>query len=320
MMLAVGLGPWGYALGIVHLLSHGFFKAGLFLGAGSVMHAMDDETDMRRFGGLFKKMPVTAVTFLLGYLAIIGFPGLSGFFSKDAIIDAAFQEGGWRGWVFGLAAAIGAGLTAFYMTRLVIMTFFGKSRWQELKNTEGNDYHPHEASPVMTIPMIVLAVGSVGAGAFLTLGHRLSNFLTPSLGELQERSAGPLSSTTVSILTLVLAALGVLVAFLVVGRRPVPVRKPEPVAWPVRAARNDLYGNTLNETLVARPGQWLTGALVFSDRKGVDGMVNGIAALFGGSSGRLRRLQTGFVRSYALSMLGGSILLIAALLLVRFSG
>jgi NADH-quinone oxidoreductase subunit L len=320
MMLAVGLGPFGYALAIVHLLSHGFFKAGLFLVAGSVMHAMDDETDMRRFGGLFRRMPITAVTFGLGYLAIIGFPFLSGFYSKDAIIDAAFQQPGWRGWVFGLAAVLGAALTAFYMTRLVLMTFFGKARWQELKNTDGEDYHPHEAPAVMTVPMIVLAVGSVGIGAFLTLGHRLSNFLTPTLGVLQDRSAGPISSTVVTILTLVLAALGVLVAFLVVGRRDVPVRRPEPVAWPVRAARNDLYGNAVNETLVARPGQWLTGALVFSDRKGVDGMVNGIAAMIGGSSGRLRRLQTGFVRSYALSMLGGSILLIAALLLVRFSG
>ena len=320
MMLAVGLGPFGYALGIVHLLSHGFFKAGLFLGAGSVMHAMDDETDMRKFGGLFRRMPVTAVTFGLGYLAIIGFPGLSGFFSKDAIIDAAFQQGGWQGWVFGLAAAFAAGLTAFYMTRLVLMTFFGEARWQNLKNAEGKDFHPHEAPANMTIPMIVLAVGSVGAGAFLSLGNRLANFLSPSLGELRERSNSPLPSAAVTILTLVLVALGVLVAWLVIGRRTVPVTRPEPVAWPVRAARADLYGNALNETLVARPGQWLTGALVFSDRKGVDGLVNGLAALFGGSSGRLRRLQTGFVRSYALSMLGGSILLIAALLLVRFSG
>ncbi|HEY3751215.1 MAG TPA: NADH-quinone oxidoreductase subunit L [Pseudonocardiaceae bacterium] len=320
MMLAVGLGPFGYALAIVHLLSHGFFKAGLFLGAGSVMHAMDDETDMRRFGGLFRRMPITAVTFGLGYLAIIGFPFLSGFYSKDPIIEAAFAQGGWRGWVFGLAAALAAGLTAFYMTRLVIMTFFGPARWQELKNTEGNDYHPHEAPASMTVPMVILAIGSVGIGAYLTIGNRLANWLTPSLGTLQKAENGPLSSIEVTIGTLVLAAIGVLVAILVVGRRQVPVTRPEPVAWPVRAARADLYGNALNETLVARPGQWLTGALVFSDRKGVDGMVNGIAALFGGSSGRLRRLQTGFVRSYALSMLGGSILLIAALLLVRFSG
>jgi NADH-quinone oxidoreductase subunit L len=321
MMLAVGLGPFGYALGIVHLLSHGFFKAGLFLGAGSVMHAMDDETDMRRFGALFRRMPVTAVTFGLGYLALIGFPFLSGYYSKDAIIDAAFAQGGWRGWVFGLAAALAAGLTAFYMTRLVIMTFFGPARWKDLRTADGGDYHPHEAPAVMTVPMVILAIGSVGAGAYLTLGHRLADWLTPSLGALQERtSGGSLSSGAVTALTLVLAALGVVVAILVIGRRQVPVRRPEPVAWPIRAARNDLYGNTLNETLLARPGQWLTGALVFSDRRGVDGLVNGIAKAFGGSSGRLRRLQTGFVRSYALSMLGGSILLIAALLLVRFSG
>jgi NADH-quinone oxidoreductase subunit L len=320
MMLAAGLGPFGYALAIVHLLSHGFFKAGLFLGAGSVMHAMDDETDMRRFGGLFRRMPITAVTFCLGYLAIIGFPGLSGYFSKDAIIDAAFAEGGWQGWVFGLATAIGAGLTAFYMTRLVIMTFFGKQRWRDLKTADGNDYHPHEAPAVMTVPMIILAIGSIGAGAYLTLGHRLANWLTPSLGALREQAKGPLSSTVLTIGTLVLVALGVVVAILVIGLRSVPVSRPEPVAWPVRAARSDLYGNALNETLVARPGQWLTGALVFADRMGVDGLVNGLAAAFGGSSGRLRKLQTGFVRSYALSMLGGSILLIAALLLVRFSG
>lgn len=328
MMLAVGLGPFGYALGIVHLLSHGFFKAGLFLGAGSVMHGMDDETDMRRFGGLFRRMPITAVTFGLGYLAIIGFPGLSGFFSKDAIIDAAFAQGGWRGWVFGLAAAIGAGLTAFYMTRLVIMTFFGQERWKDLKTADGGDYHPHEASPVMTVPMIILAIGSVGAGAYFTIGNRLANWLSPSLGALQVREAGPgstgttpaLSSTVVTVLTLVLVALGVLVAYLVIGRRPVPVTRPEPVAWPVRAARADLYGNALNEAVAARPGIWLSRALVFGDGKGVDGLVNGVAALFGGGSGRLRRLQTGFVRSYALSMLGGSILLIAALLLVRYSG
>jgi NADH-quinone oxidoreductase subunit L len=320
MMLAVGLGPFGYALGIAHLLTHGFFKAGLFLGAGSVMHAMGDETDMRRFGGLFRRMPITAVTFGLGYLAIIGFPGLSGFFTKDAIIDAAFAQGGWRGWVFGTAAALAAGLTAFYMTRLVIMTFFGKERWRELKTPDGDELHPHEAPPVMTVPMIVLAIGSVGAGAFLTIGNRLSSWLSPSLGELREQTAASPPTAVITALPLVLAAVGVLVAILVIGRRPVPVRRPEPVAWPVRAARADLYGNAVNETLVARPGQWLTGALVYSDRKGVDGMVNGIAALFGGSSGRLRRLQTGFVRSYALSMLGGSILLIAALLLVRFSG
>ncbi|HEY4455864.1 MAG TPA: NADH-quinone oxidoreductase subunit L [Pseudonocardiaceae bacterium] len=320
MMLAAGLGPFGYALAITHLLTHGFFKAGLFLGAGSVMHAMDDETDMRKFGGLFKRMRWTSVTFLLGYLAIIGFPFLSGYYSKDAIIDAAFNQPGWQGWVFGLAAVLGAGLTAFYMTRLVLMTFFGKERWKDLKSANGNDFHPHEASPVMVIPMVILAIGSIGAGAYLSIGHRLADWLTPSLGQLQERSAGPLSSVEITILTLVLAAIGVIVAFLTVGRRDVPVVRPERVSWPVRAARANLYGDAINETLIARPGLWLDRALVFGDKFGIDGAVNGIGILFRGSSSRLRKLQTGFVRSYALSMLGGAIVLIGALLLVRFSG
>src|SRR3989442_1852436 len=155
MMIAVGLGPFGYELGIMHLLTHGFFKAGLFLGAGSVMHGMNDEVDMRKYGGLRKYMPVTFVTFGLGYLAIIGFPGLSGFFSKDKIIEAAFARGGTEGWILGGTALLGAAITAFYMTRVMLMTFFGEKRWDPA------EYHPHESPKVMTIPMIALAVGSV---------------------------------------------------------------------------------------------------------------------------------------------------------------
>ncbi len=319
MVLAVGLGPFGYALGIAHLLAHGFFKAGLFLGAGSVMHAMDDNVDMRRYGGLARAMPITFVTFGLGYLALIGFPGLSGYFTKDAIIEAAFSAPGWQGWVFGLAAAIAAGLTAFYMTRLMIMTFFGEKRWEKLETRDGGHYHPHEAGLSMTVPMIVLALGSIGAGALLTYVLNLSGWLAPSLGELQEREGSVLSSTGVSVLVLVLAALGVVIAYLAVGRRPTPVERPEPVSLPVRAARRDLYANAINEAVIARPGTWMTRFLVFADNRGVDGLVNGTAAFLGGSSGRLRRLQTGFVRSYALSMLGGAVLVAAALLVVRFS-
>src|SRR5262249_9686397 len=150
MMLAVGLGPFGYALAIVHLLSHGFFKAGLFLGAGSVMHAMDDEGNIRRLGGLWRHMPITFVTFGLAWLAIIGFPFLSGYYSKDAIIEAAWGLEGWQGWLFGGAAVLGAGLTAFYMTRLMIMVFFGEERWRELTSEDGRAYHPHESPRVMT--------------------------------------------------------------------------------------------------------------------------------------------------------------------------
>ncbi|WP_460397828.1 NADH-quinone oxidoreductase subunit L [Actinophytocola sediminis] len=318
MMLAVGLGPFGFALGIMHLLTHGFFKAGLFLGAGSVMHAMNDEVDMRKYGGLARIMPVTFATFGLGYLALIGIPPFSGFFSKDAIIEAAFGEEGWRGWVFGGAALLAAGLTAFYMTRLMLMTFFGKQRWKELKSEDGRDFHPHESPAVMTVPMIVLAVGSVAAGWFFASGDTLAEWLSPSLGALREAEHTVLPHSLVPWLTVGLSLLGVLLAWLVVGRRDVPVLKPEPVSFPVRAARKDLYGNALNETLVARPGTWLARALVYVDNKGVDGLVNGIAAALGGSSGRLRRTQTGFVRSYAATMLGGTVLILVAFLAVRY--
>jgi NADH-quinone oxidoreductase subunit L len=318
MMLAVGLGPIAYALGIMHLVAHGFFKAGLFLGAGSVMHGMNDEVDMRKFGGLRKHMPITFVTFGLGYLALIGIPPLSGFFTKDAIIEAAFSQGGWRGWVMGGAALLGAGLTAFYMTRLMMMTFFGKERWKDLKSTDGRDFHPHESKAIMWVPMAVLAVGSVGAGFFFSQGDRFAEWLKPSVGELVEEHHAPFDAWVISAGAIVFSLLGVLIAWLIF-RRPVPVERPERVSFVTRAARKDLYGNALNETLVARPGTWLSRALVFVDNRGVDGAVNGLAASLGGGSGRLRRLQTGFVRSYALSMLGGTFLLLAALLLVRFS-
>jgi len=319
MMLAVGLGPFGFALGIMHLLTHGFFKAGLFLGAGSVMHAMNDEVDMRKYGGLARIMPVTFVTFGFGYLALIGIPPFSGFFSKDAIIEAAFGEPGWRGWVFGGAALLAAGLTAFYMTRLMFMTFFGKQRWKELKSEDGRDFHPHESSSVMTVPMIVLAIGSIGAGWFFAGGDRLADWLAPSLGSLEESETFVIDPALIPWLTVGLSLVGVLIAWLAVGRRDVPEVAPDPVSFPVRAARKDLYGNALNEALVARPGTWLARALVYVDNKGVDGIVNGIAAALGGSSGRLRRLQTGFVRSYAATMLGGSILVLIAFLAVRYA-
>ncbi|KAA5833721.1 NADH-quinone oxidoreductase subunit L [Saccharopolyspora hirsuta] len=316
MMLAVGLGPAGYALGIMHLLTHGFFKAGLFLGAGSVMHGMNDEVDMRKFGGLHRYMPITFATFGLGYLALIGFPFLSGFYSKDAIIEAAFGQEGWRGWVFGGAALLGAGITAFYMTRLVLMTFFGEKRWQNLTASNGKEFHPHESPTVMTAPMIVLAVGSVAAGMFFAGGDRLVGFLSPSLGELQESGHSAIPHAMIPVLTVVISALGALIAWLVVGRKPVPVERPARVSPIVRAARADLGGNALNDAIAVKPAFGLARGLVTVDEKGVDGAVNGVAGVLGFTSGRLRRWQTGFVRSYALSMLFGGIVVIAALMAV----
>jgi NADH-quinone oxidoreductase subunit L len=306
MMLAAGLGPAGYAFAIAHLLAHGFFKAGLFLGAGSVKHEMDDEVDMRRFGGLRKVMPITFVTFLFGYLAIIGVPPFSGFFTKDPIIEAAFDKGGTSGAILGTAALIGAGLTAFYMTRVMIMTFAGERRWDD-------KVHPHEAPPVMTSPMVVLALGSLCAGGFLIVDNRLVNFLAPVVGS-PPTSHGFL--TPVSGGSLALVIVGAAIAWVMYGRREVPVTAPAGSPLTV-AARKELYGNAINESLLMRPGQWLTRLSVYFDNRGVDGLVNTLAAAMGGTSGRVRRIENGFVRSYALLMFLGAALLVGALLLVR---
>jgi NADH-quinone oxidoreductase subunit L len=318
MFLAVGLGAGVYALGILHLLTHGFFKAGLFLGAGSVMHAMNDDVNMRHYGGLARLMPITFVTFTLGYLALIGFPFLSGFYSKDPIIEAAFAAGGIRGWLLGGAALLGAGLTAFYMTRLMLMTFFGEQRWKGKRSADGHDYHPHESPLTMTAPMVVLALGSVFAGFLLTSGERLAHWLTPSVGEFAEPHPEILSPLAITVGTLVVIALGVAVAWLRVGSRPVPVRAPVRVPAVVRLARADVGGNAINETLFARPGIALTRALTDLDTSAVDRTVSGSGTVLAAFSARARRTQTGFVRSYALSMLGGTFLVVAALLLVRF--
>ena len=311
MFLAVGLGPAGYAIGILHLLCHGFFKAGLFLGAGSVMHGMHDQVDMRRFGGLRKVMPVTFWTMMAGYLAIIGMIPFSGFFSKDKIIEAAYDKGGTSGWILGTCALVGAGVTAFYMTRLMVMTFFGPSRW-----TDDNS-HPHESPPVMTIPMIVLSIGSVAAGYLLVFGGSLQHWLEPSVGRSAEVGAHTISTWVLSAITLLVVGGGVLGGYFAVGRRAVPLVAPTRVSPVTVAARRNLYADAFNETVLMRPGQWLTRLSVWFDGRGIDGAVNGFAALVGGSSGRLRHAQTGFVRSYALTMLGGSVAMIAALLAVK---
>jgi NADH-quinone oxidoreductase subunit L len=311
MFLAVGLGGPAYAIGIFHLLTHGFFKAGMFLGAGSVMHGMNDQVNIRRFGGLIRYMPVTAITFGLGYLAIIGFPGFAGYFSKDLIIEAAFDRPGWTGWLFGGIALFGAGLTAFYMSRLYFLTFLGKPRWTD-------DVHPHESPRSMTVPMIVLAIGSV-AGGYVLKALGLFEWLNPVFGLAPDEHlhAERLSAAAVTAMTLVVVAAGIGIAYAMFLRRPVPVVAPAVTNPIVRAARNDLYANTVNEALFARPGQYLARALVYVDSRGVDGLVNGLAAMVGGTSSRLRRMQTGFVRSYALTMLGGAVLVVAALLVVR---
>jgi NADH-quinone oxidoreductase subunit L len=303
MMLAAGLGPAGYAFAIFHLLTHGFFKANMFLGAGSVMHGMNDDVNMRRYGGLRSVMTVTFVTFALGYLAIIGIPPFAGFWSKDKIIEAAFSESWWA----GLAALIGAGITAFYMTRLMLMTFMGERRWRD-------EAHPHESPPVMTVPLVILAILSAAGGLLFFVGGGIVEWLAPVVGE--EHHEPPIPVLALTALTIVVVLAGVLVAWRMYGTRRIPQEVPADVTALTRAARRDLYGDAVNEAVLMRPGQYLTRSLVFVDNRGIDGLVNGLAAFFGGSSSRLRRLQNGFVRSYALSMVGGAAVLVAALAVV----
>ncbi|TPQ23793.1 NADH-quinone oxidoreductase subunit L [Streptomyces sporangiiformans] len=329
MILAAGLGPIGYVFAIMHLVTHGFFKAGLFLGAGSVMHGMNDEVDMRRYGGLRKYMPITFVTFGLGYLAIIGFPGLSGFFSKDKIIEAAFAKGGTEGWILGSVALLGAAITAYYMTRVMLMTFFGEERWRHAPTpspaepsaepaaeTRG-EYevpHPHESPKSMTIPMIVLAFGSVFAGGFFSIGDRFMHWLEPVTGH--DHGHAPVSAMTVTLATMVVLVIGAGIAYVQYGRRPVPALAPRGSLL-TRAARRDLLQDDFNHVVLVRGGEHLTRSLVYVDHSLVDGVVNGTAASMGGLSGRLRKLQNGYARSYAVSMFGGAAVLIAVTLLMR---
>jgi NADH-quinone oxidoreductase subunit L len=305
MMLAAGIGPIGYGFAIFHLLTHGFFKANMFLGAGSVMHGMNDNVDMRRYGAIRKAMPITFVTFAIGYLAIIGIPPFAGFWSKDKIIEAAFSHNTW----IGICALLGAGITAFYMTRLMFMTFFGKKRWEK-------DVEPHESPSVMTIPLILLAVLSA-AGGLLLISNAIAVWLEPVVhGEHVEP---PLSLLLMTGMTLAVVVVGILIGWLLFGRnRDIPETAPKGSPITI-AARRDLFGDDFNEVVLMKPGEETVKALVAVDDKGVDGVVNGLAAFTGGMSDRLRRLQTGFVRSYALAILGGAAFVVVAMLAVRLS-
>ncbi len=312
MMLAAGIGPAAYPFAIFHLITHGFFKANMFLGAGSVMHGMNDDVNMRNYGRLSKFMKVTFLTFAMGYLAIIGVPGFSGSFSKDHIITAAFEFN----LVVGICALVGALITAYYMTRMMMMTFWGKRRWVEPDEDNPNGFavrHPHESPAVMTIPLIILAVLSI-IGGFLLNGF-IGGWLAPAVGveevHVQAWYEGFISP--IGIITIVAVAIGVFLGWWVF-RGDVPVYAPSGNALE-RAARADLYGDALNDAVVVGPTMGLARGIAEFDDKGVDGAVNGTAATFGGLSSQIRRLQTGYVRSYALMMVAGAVLVGAVLIL-----
>jgi NADH-quinone oxidoreductase subunit L len=319
MILATGLGPIGYAFAMMHLLTHGFFKAGMFLGAGSVMHGMNDEVDMRKYGGLRKYMPITFITFGLGYLAIIGVPPFAGFYSKDKIIEVALDSGGAKGIILGSITLLGAAITAFYMSRVMLMTFFGAKRWEA-------NAHPHESPALMTIPMILLAVGSVTAGFLFNMGDRFVNFLSPVFHGGgsghgghgghggQGEKAHLLPPIVVSALALTAVAIGVWIAIAKYGpRKSIPAVAPTEVSIWTKIARRDLLQDEINETLFMRPGQELTKALAVVDDKVIDGAVRGVGSLTLDIASGVRKTQSGFVRTYALWIVLGVVGILATI-------
>ena len=308
MIMASGFGPAGYAFAIMHLLTHGFFKAGMFLGAGSVMHGMNDEVNMRRYGGLAKLMPITSITFGLGYLAIIGVPPFAGFYSKDKIIETAFNAGGVQGVLFGSAALLGAVITAFYMTRLMLMTFFGNKRW-----AEGSE--PHESPFLMWAPMAVLAVGSVASGYLLYSGKAIVKWLAPVVDKDHHEHAEFLPPIVVTTLAVVAVIIGVSIAF-IKYRGELSERAPSEVSIFTRVTRRDLLQDDANEFLFMRPGQKLTQLLVKTDESVIDGAVRAVGTSALGSARGMRKLQTGYVRNYALLILIGALVALFAALVV----
>jgi NADH-quinone oxidoreductase subunit L len=308
MILATGFGPAGYAFAIMHLLTHGFFKAGMFLGAGSVMHGMNDEVNMRRYGGLAKYMPITTITFGLGYLAIIGVPPFAGFYSKDKIIETAFNAGGIQGVIFGGAALLGAIITAFYMTRVMLLTFAGNKRW-------ASDAHPHESPILMWAPMAVLAIGSVASGYLLYSGKAIVKWLAPVVDKDHHEHVEFLPPIVVSTLAVAAVIIGVTIALLKY-RGENSDSAPSDVSIFTRIARRDLLQDDANEFLFMRPGQELTKALVATDDRVIDGAVRGVAGVAVGSARGLRKFQSGYVRNYALLILVGAATILIAIWVV----
>jgi NADH-quinone oxidoreductase subunit L len=302
MFLAVGVG--GYAAAVFHMITHAFFKALLFLGSGSVIHGMHDEQDIRRMGGLKKYMPWTAGTFIIGWLAIAGVPPFSGFWSKDEILLFAFNQNKAL-WALGLVTAL---LTAFYMSRQVFLVFYGDEHWHDTE--EGHEpIHPHESPWLMTAPLVVLA-GLATLGGIIQIPfnedlHFLDEWLHPVLGE-NEAILHVASDTKVALgVIAVLASLaGIALAVRVYLQKRIAPVEPEILAeaW--------YYDRTIS-AFVGGPGERGFEAVATFDEVVIDGAVNGVAATVRGGGSRLRVLQTGFVRSYALGVAVGVVGLLA---------
>ena len=342
MFLAVGVGA--YWVAIFHMITHAFFKALLFLGAGSVIHGMHDEQDMRWMGALRKWLPITAGGFIVGWLAISGVPPFSGFWSKDEILTYALQEN-FALYAIGLFTAL---LTAYYMSRQVFMVFYGDARWAESNEAEElareraaadvreadesasvvdvpddaegqsaprfpSGFTPHESPWTMTVPLVVLAVLAAIGGVlnlpFPDSWHFLENWLEPSFA-LSEAAHLDYSDATIVVLLListVFALGGIALAWLIYERRRLPTVEPEPL-------QHALYIDSSVAALVGGPGTELANGAAAVDAVGIDGAVNGIGQVTRWSAGRVRRVQNGYVRIYALMVGVGSVVLVAFVL------
>jgi NADH-quinone oxidoreductase subunit L len=333
MFLAVGSGA--YIAAVFHMVTHAFFKALLFLGAGSVIHGMHDEQDMKRMGGLRKLLPITSGTFIVGWLAIAGVPPFSGFWSKDDILLAAWEKNKAL-WFIGLVTAL---LTAYYMTRQVILVFYGKERWKEAADaktpaeagaepehepaasTNGHggapagvgagshggahgDFRPHESPPTMAAPLVVLAVLAAIGGI---LKAPLDRWLEPVLAHAHEYASGTSTKLGLLVVTTAFALSGLGIAYLIWARRRVREQSVEPDvlqhAWYV----DDLY-----RAVIEAPSRALANFSAFVvDAKIIDGTVNGVGALVRAGGSRLRTVQSGFVRNYALAVAVGAVAILA---------
>ena len=307
----VGVGVGAYAAGIFHLVAHAFFKALLFLGAGSVIHGLGGEQDLRKMGGIAPRMMTTTVTFLVGAFGLSGIPPLAGFFSKDEILASVFHEHHYVLWALLVA---GAFMTAFYTFRLVFLAFFGGPRM-----SKEVAHHIHESPAVMTIPLIVLAVLTVVAGLMVGIpsshGTPFTRFLAPVLPlDEGEHSAGV--AFTLLVLSALVAIAGVALAWFVYGRAPVRAASIGVARNPVhKLLLEKYYVDELYDALFVKPIYQLSlfFARVF-DPGVIDGLVNGVASAIAGWARGLRRVQTGFVMNYALAVVLGAVAVVAYLL------
>ena len=314
MVFALGVGA--YIPAIFHLMTHAMFKGLMFLGSGSVIHGMHEEQDLFKMGGLRKQMPITAYTFLIGALAISGVTGLAGFWSKDEIIVGSFHAG------YPVIAAAGlltAGLTAFYMFRLYFLAFEGKPRYDE------DHVHPHESPATMTVPLIILAIPSLVIGALVGLppdAGAIHTFLGKTIqSELVEKNFGPISESTTltfAILSSIVALVGIGLAYLMYMRQsPNPYRLGDRIHWAWTFLWHKWYFDEIYNAVFVQGTRGLSNALWAFDRYVIDGAVNGIATVIGRSSGRLRRVQTGFVANYALVIALGAVVIVGVYLIAR---